>query len=356
MKIRRRILDFNSTLITYIFYWIFVFKLDKLGISMKVALTADRDWDGVMWDIEDQPRGGSIVADIPLPAEVEYSLVASRKAFGDGVTLPLAHIDSGDHGVDSGLVFWGNLYNSVCFRNSGPEEDLNAQVWGVRTRISTGPTNGQRGAVWDGTKSRIHLSVMAGRLANVEAYDFDGNRGNLLSRPNVGMKARKEEIVLSMRWLDGKFDDWNDFKLWKKEVASQALDHKQFNEKRTAHYKISTSDENQLGGLGEKFTKVIGARRAILPEPEKFAYFAKRHPIMKPNQWARALGWYGDSSRPTPDYVKGIGYAPVLKVLSAFGDVRERDAKQIPNMTPQQGAEYMFTKVLPAMMSFARAA
>jgi hypothetical protein len=164
----------------------------------------------------------------------------------------------------------------------------------------------------------------------------------------------QEAINFSMRWVDGKFDDWNDFKLWKKDKDSDMLDHYRFSDTRTSYFRTEVdrgcSWENADGG--RRLLVTMGERKPLLPSQPTFADISKKFKGIPQEKVGSIWGFHG--ARYIPQVVPAVGYAPILQFLSDYGDVSARDARQLPKMTPQQGAEYVFGKVLPAMLNYAR--
>ncbi len=156
--------------------------------------------------------------ELPVPEVVQSALNAARQQLGArAAKSPLAYFDSSGHGDNLGLVF----YESIGKR---PRGDINSTLpmYQVSARVSYGPNNG--GKILDASKiDRLHIGVFAARHIRPE---------------HVPGTAIAEELHFSLRWVNGRFDDWNvESRVEKNDhnsvrsswVKTTAIDHERYN-------------------------------------------------------------------------------------------------------------------------------
>ena len=320
---------------------------------MKIGITSKQENLSFLWGFtNDHP---CVHAEVALPREVMLAVGQSMRALGSTREVPIAHLDEGSHGIDAGLVFVDNVYEKLAVRH-GNNLDFEKTLWEVSTRISCGPTkktqsvgyyqNGFDVNQWDGSHGRIHISV----------------RGSRATNPRIGKEEKdssvithdEEQVNFSMRWIDEKFDDWNNFALWKKDNDSNSLGNYELDMVRTTYFqtKMDYGNNSQKTRGLSRLLAAIGPRKTILPAQPKFEEVCKLFKGIPAEKVAQIFGYHLHPE--LPEVVPAVGYAPVLEVLEKYGDVSQRDARRIPKMTPKEGAQYMFEKVLPAMLNYAR--
>lgn len=312
---------------------------------MKVVINTDSRFDNFsLLGFEEKAEG--MLVDIQLPSEVEEAVKLTKKALGTSDNTPVAFMDDGNHGFDGGIVFRDNLYQQISLRAGN--HNSNFPVWQVTTRISVGPDDkyvSKKGNIWDGSLARLHLGVWAGRTASPKVIDD--------SNPRI--EYNEESINFSLRWVDGKFDDWNDPKEWKKDLTNNRIDRKSYEEKRTTHYKLVDRIESKNNNGNhplERWMLVLGERKSRLPALKTIHEVARDTKITEKDleSMFRARRGFGAEAILLPT----TGYKPSLEVLSQYGNVKPSDAKLIPTMTPKEGVSYLYERILPAMMAFAR--
>lgn len=309
-----------------------------------------------LYPYEEFADSGSIQADIKLPSEVEKGITLSQEAFGTP-GLPFVRIDDGGHGP-FGMIFCEGMSDFPVVKLSNDSYHADPK-WGVQTRISFGPLTSktrQVNAPSDFSNYRLHISVRAGRIANLNAQLEE--RWESHRERKWELRGDQEEVHFSLRWLDGKFDDWSDVNLWKKEQKSKFMNRHTFNDMRTSlHTTVTNRRISIMGPTGStqdefarRFAKIYGKRKHLLPPNAPLGDFRKAYPGFDDQYLLHAFGCREDSQQ-----IPVIGYSPVLDVLSNYGEVSKKDARKILRMSPAEGTEFLFGKVLPAMINYARA-
>jgi hypothetical protein len=308
-----------------------------------------------LYPYEESADSGSIQADIKLPLEVERGIILSHEAFGTP-GLPFLRIDDGGHGP-FGMVFREGMSDFPNIRANNDSYHA-CPKWGVQTRISFGPLTSstrQVNAPSDLSKYRLHISVRAGRIVNLRAQLEE--RWESHRERKWELLGDTEELHFSLRWLDGKFDDWSDVNLWKKEEKSKSIDRHTFNDARTSSYNTTKGHRISITGptgstqdeFAQRFARIYGERKNILPPNVSLGDFRKAHPGFD-KEYLFNMFQRREDSRAIPT----IGYSPVLEVLSNYGEVSKRDARRVTKMTSAEGTEFLFGRVLPAILNYAR--
>jgi hypothetical protein len=290
-----------------------------------------------------------VQVEVALPKEIEVAVEEIQKIFGNQGRTPLAGVNDAGHGVDGGIILWDNLFESFILNYDRDSQRF--EPWAISTRLSLGPTHSywekiarnENKRTWDANPTRYHISVWAQRIANPILKIED----------NPGIEYRQEEVHFSMRWLDGKFDDWNDLKQWKKERNLNTLGKKGFDGERTTYMDISKRFDNLNGWkstkpIANRIIATLGPRTPHLPENPLYEEFRSRNRDLSDEEIQKVLQPRIDGT------IRAFGYSPLLEVLSQYGNVSPKDAKRIPKMAPQEGLVYLTNQVLPAVLEFAR--
>jgi hypothetical protein len=212
--------------------------------------------------------------------------------------LPICTIDAGEggHGLDNpGLIFTESIgetrieerfrYNVVARCSFGmvrQYEDKDVPLY-----------------IFDPDKfNRFHISIYANR----EFVADDDTKSD-----DRTVYKWKEEVNVSLRWVDGKFETgWND----KERIEAK---YGGINEKRTTYLKSSS-----WGGISDD-RGLTGVVRRSKVSDQKLIY----------------------------------GYEAVLGFLSRFGDISPQDTEAISNMSFMQGLDFLVDKVRPCAEKFA---
>lgn len=289
------------------------------------------------------------VVDLPVPNVVENALrSAAREVSGWAGMIPVGQYDANGHGDDYGFIFTMNDEKNFVL-----DRDIQVTKSVVTARISYGfpgkevNVGDKKINYKDPSKiSRLHLNAYARR-------DFVPKGEKFKSRTNIFPDA-SEVMHFSVRWIDGKFDNsWNRAEDWIDALKSRRYDRAEFNEMRTT-YMLSGNVNEYMQGIIEREPELLRRAAEIMgPEKERLIYNWDVQDITKifPKDKAdvatlKELRLERKGAYPV------IGYSPLLSLLSRFGDVSEKDAIEIPNMSMEEGAQYIFGKVLPAMREF----
>lgn len=343
---------------------------------MKIGISSDNEDIEFSPTFEIQPRE-AVLYEVNLPAQVErgLELISEHMPLAKGTTPIAIQTEQAHHG-DYGLVFRAGEIDSVKLIPGGDVcTEFTRSV--VVARISMGLdkttelVRGREVVLRDPSKlNRLHLNVYAAR--NFIPHEGEERRNN------NSFDYASETAHFSLRWVDGQFDNsWNDAATWHAERDSESMDRPQFDSMRTAHFVSNRSSEHVNGHFyydlsgdipsdvrrqireGKIFVglrdveAVIGSRKTrLLPKDIPLGEFMRQFPEGTTEDNARKAAGYEFRKRESFPH---IGYAPLLGILSQFGEVSARDADEIPKMDMDHGVEYTFRKILPAVKMFARA-
>lgn len=329
---------------------------------MKIGIATTRQPIQCLSSYED--RKDAIVVDMNLPDIVEAEINHIHNTFHDHHDEPLAYLDTGSHGHNSGLVLWNTLYDSPCLQQTS-DGTIQLDNWTVKTRISIGPTDEykKQNPTWNGEMSRLHIGVWAGRNCCFEAKPETRNQQFYTH----SLHYVTEQINFSMRWLDGQFDDWSHIRLWRKDRTNKkkSFNLHEFNEFRTTYFDSRESSESILGPnkYAKRFMVILDDKPRLLPELETFGSVLEREKVID-EQELRCAYDLGHSGGTVPT----VGYDEVIGILSNYSDkltyinmdgygkgtINSNDHKKIKKMSSEDGMKYTFHNVLDAMLRFAR--
>ncbi|MEK6840480.1 MAG: hypothetical protein AABX79_00830 [Nanoarchaeota archaeon] len=192
---------------------------------------------------------------------------------------------------------------------------LHGKDRGLVARISFGPASKVDRRGWKFSNfGRLHIGSYAFR-------DF-------LPVPAVQEVTEKEclseEISFPLRWLKNKKGIW--------QFDNPYTDGCMNQETRTPWQRLTK---------GEYYPKMVelSKRKSTIPFSQGLNAFGQEEKKDK------AIGELFKVFETTHS-----GYHPILQTLSGFGEVKPSD--NITEMTPRQGVEYLFSRVLPAMKHF----
>ncbi|MBI4162930.1 MAG: hypothetical protein HY513_04555 [Candidatus Aenigmarchaeota archaeon] len=298
-------------------------------------------------------RGRSSYATIdwPLPAAVEKPVKLLQARWNTG--FPVAEFGAAGHGpYDVGLVFRPCIYDSI--------EDPHFIKNGIKARVSYGQGSvGDEGdgRAWDPAKiGRLHLSVYGMRKFLPVEYE------QLFSDIDHGKDPVKlffeNEINISLRWINGSFDDWSDIRLWENDAVERYnyMNRYMFDETRTAYARAvdlhMPVNEDRLDDL----IRQLERKKNLVPKNptvekaftvDKYQDSEKFEALQKVYGHCLISGWNS--------HIPLIGYMPVLELLQPFGGPGTDMAEKIPKMNMEEGAAFLFEQVLPAVENFSRA-
>ncbi len=323
---------------------------------MKIGIAADKRDENFFNSFEILPTE-VILYDTFLPPQVTRSL----ELVGDQMPhmkdkVLIANQSEQGHGNDYGLVFRYGIFDEVELMDG--RDGTTFAKNNLVARISMGMPaetihigNREVKCKDPSNLSRLHLNVFGARN-----YLLDKSEGKISESFKYGI----EKIHFSLRWLDGKFDNsWNDLPEWIAQKDSRYLSKPQFNPMRTTYYESTTRQDQANGNISrgnltlKEIQDRIGIdREAILPAELTSTEFCNMFPAgCAIEDIYRASGLRILDER--KDYPT-IGYAPALKILSRFGKVSEKESLSIPEMNMDEGVEYIFGKILPAMKKFVK--
>jgi len=287
--------------------------------------------------------------DMTLSPEVERALELTKPLWSRTSEVPVGYIDEGNHGWERGLVFRHGFCDGLF------DETLRSFVTRELTaRVSVGPTYSEGNPRGDfSNPRRVHVSVQGSRQFFPKKwkdmpYDYDDfGRG----KDNRAITSVVEQVNVSMRWVDGKFDDWNNMDAWYKEMGSNALGAHEFNPVRTTYCvaypeKISqsnsTADESRENVM--KLVRKFGRKDQVIPLGPSVYGFDRRNydHVNKALQRVFHSGVHG--------HIPIMGYDNVGSRadlgLSGFYD------SSISKMSALERVEYLFGPVLTAVEKF----
>ncbi len=300
-------------------------------------------------------------ADVKLSPEIQRALELTKPLWIKNSPVPLAYVDSGNHGYGIGLVFNAGECEGIL---NGDMRDFVRRE--LVARVSVGGSRKKKdGTAEDKSElesevdfsnpSRIHISVLGRRQFFPKEwrdlpYEDDG----------WGRKADKrlitpvvEEVHVSMRWLDGQFNNWNDMEEWYKDFGSHSFESKEFSKMRTTYCvayteKISQKQNSEREQPEEvkKLIKSEGRKRQVIPLSPEINQFKDKY--THANKALATIFNGGIESR-----IPIIGFQEV-RYATGFDDVDGMYDNQIAKMTPQEGVEYLFGKVMPAVEMFTK--
>ncbi len=297
----------------------------------------------------------AIVLEVNLPSEVERSLKLSRN-FMSKTGIPLVNLSQQGHGNDYGFVFrFGNknyvnfFEEDTCFKTDFTKNILGVRISYGMPLISDSHLVKKSIKYKDSSKiKRLHLSIYGARnfLPKDKSEKSESNHFGYVS----------ESIHFSMRWLDGKFDNkWNNPESWLSKDKSQKS-YSRFNEKRTTYYETLNNEEGIDGAISDGRISLENALEIISPRRDKvlkslnvkefLSFFPKDTSLEQIEDVMLMRHFRRKNSFPS------IGYRPVLDILSKFGECSVQDSAEMEKIGVEEGIEYMFGKILPAMKRF----
>ncbi|MFA5856853.1 MAG: hypothetical protein WC867_05820 [Candidatus Pacearchaeota archaeon] len=345
---------------------------------MKIGVFSDRRQDSIFNpNFEDNPDE-AVLYDLELPAQIKRGLEIISDYMPSGIgKFPYANQTSQGHHGDYGLVFRIGETSSIGLI---PDDSCaNFTYKNLVARISYGmektPDVIQDKPVIlnDPTKiSRLHLNVYGAR--NFLSTEIE-------EQAIESFNYTTEVIHFSLRWVNGKFDNsWNEPKQWLKEKDSRYLNKPQFNPMRTTYFETKTSS-NHLNGnfyhdlsgyipnnikeqinsgktilsMNEVLDKIGPRKPNLLPPNIPFEDFIKEFPAGSSiDDIKKSLGYNLEKKESFPN----IGYSKLCTFLYNYGIINndsiinKYDSFRIPEMTMDEGVDYIFQRVLPAVKMF----
>ena len=244
-------------------------------------------------------------AKIDLPREVERSLELTKSLWSKDHSVPLLISDCEDFKTSPGIVFKPlikELTLNLAF--DFPKSML-------ATRIFLGASNSKNDLI-DYTKPEcIHLSVYASRLIFpknweeiiVEHEDFKPSDKELAHITPV-----LEKVHVSMRWINGIYDDWSNSKKWfdEKEDEGYVSEIKRFNHGKTTYF------ESKI----EKIKITFGSQRAYLQNIDSLERFAEQ--LGRKDLLAPLSEKNHSQNSSYQEKVPVIGYQNVQRIMNGF--------------------------------------
>jgi len=263
-----------------------------------------------------------ITAEINLDDTTTRAIELTKPIWGQTRELPPVILDGGGHGENRGIVIERGLHKGEKVEGLSEFDQYD-----LRTRVSVGAAKAQEGE-YDLTKpTRHHMSVWAGRQFFPIDYKELGLDEDI---PIV------EIINYSLRWLNGKFDDWSNSDEWVKGITK--LDEKYRHEMRTT-YAFSYPDT-----VSQEYSTQEGNKEAIKELRKRVGRRERAFPLTPKNPKEQ----YDMRGR-----IPIIGYDAVEEILNEWG-LWSSKGRQTDN--PNKGIEFLFNDVLHAMENFAKSA
>jgi hypothetical protein len=273
-----------------------------------------------------------LAQEVELPEQARYAVGHIEYHWRNKVTdltSPLTFSykpASQGHGPSSpGLIFCPQLsihsdYDPSSGKlSAGPEKVVATRVsWGFDRPFE----ERHKFLIWDPkTFNRFHINVSGSRqfFAPDHIEEILRKHGK---KPSC-LDYEQDNILFSLRWENGKFDDWHDGEHC-------------YHEDRTTFASFTGYSDGGIHVGEEKVAEAIrraGTERSLV----RHVQTKVREPYSNGNY--------------CPEMAV-IGYRDVLRLLSPFGHVSEADADKIPKMDYKEGTDYLFGKVLLAIENF----
>lgn len=299
--------------------------------------------------------------DVKLSPEIQRALELTKPIWTKSSSIPLAYVDSGNHGYRIGLVFNAAEFEGIIDHETMHDfvrRELIARVSVGGSRKKTGyetKEDSLGNEVDFSNPNRVHVSVLGRRhffpkeWRNLP-YENDG-WGRRVDKRFVTPVV--EEVHVSMRWIDGKFNDWNNPEEWYKGFSDRSLGAQEFSKMRTtycvAYPKEVSQKHSTEGEKSDNIKELIkreGRRRQIIDLSPEIRQFKGRY--QHANKMLEKVLNDGIQLR-----VPVIGFQEV-RGAAGLDNVDGMYDNQIAQMTPEQGVEYLFGKVMPAIDDFTR--
>ncbi len=288
-------------------------------------------------------------ANVGLSPEVERAIELTEPIWSQSGDMPIFMLDRGDHGHDMGLV----LRRGIQERVDDPDFVRSELV----ARISIGGTKDQKDArKLDFSQARrLHISVYGGRQffpenwRNIPLEEIQRESHFDKVREYRSVTPYREEALISLRWIEGRYDSWDNLRDWMEAVKSTAITKKTFYESRATHctsqgmkltprHTIAWLDKE----LAARFVRQEGRKKQKIPLSPGLSSLFETPGYQFMQKAMRDLFPEGTSAR-----LPIIGYEGVSTTLSL-----PRPPKKFEEMSPTEGVEFLFKEVLPQIKEF----
>lgn len=309
---------------------------------------------GILFDQTQNFIGGTkylgdyVPAEVNVSPEVQRAFQLAQPVWSATSKIPLVSLDEGNHGVDRGIVMRQGILNHY------DKNDIKFDRSELVARISFGAANYDEARkksidanALDFSKTgRIHLSLHASRQyfpKNWKQVPVDKFRKTIIERKTTPIL---EEIHVSLRWKDGKYDDWSKIDDWVKDAGNYSLSRKRFNQNRTI-YCCATRGR-------------ISSEHSSEADPQKVLKFIKRegrkNQIIPMSPSTTPYGKYHKNANEAVEEVLGKGIFGALPIIGY--DNVSRVIQNLPRtcdlstLNPMDGAEFLFTLVMPVLKAY----
>ncbi len=203
----------------------------------------------------------------------------------------------------------------------------------------------------DEKSDRLEISIYGAR--KFFPNDFKNVLRGRVDDKRLSVTSVLEEFLIALNWQDGQFVDWNDVNVWAQNLDAKTISPRRFhlgkstyafaNEKRISQ-KNSSEDENP-----EEIKKIIrkvkrqDVRIPLSPSLTPYGQGGRQYPA---NDLLKELFNAGVMA---PNGMPIIGVQAVIGSLGLKGN--ELDSR-IAKMSPMEGVEFLFGKVLPEVQKY----
>jgi hypothetical protein len=286
-------------------------------------------------------------ADMQVPPEFERAIEWVKPIWSRSRDRPLVTLDSSHHGFDLGLVHKDTLVD----RYEGKASLTRSEV---AVRVSVGGKSEGREIAFD-EAARLHIGVYGGRKFFPEDWrrivpkDNEHYESGVDYRPITPVL---EQVHISLRWLDGKFDDWDDPELWLKEYTDNRLGSKRWDRDKANFLSSRTERLSKIRSSGWVDKKTgMGVVRS---EGRKRRAIPLDIPLEKLEGISPSAGKVLEK---VFGYHKGLnGRIPTIgfgNIKGYLGRYVPYPNKKISDMDMIEGTDYLFGGVLPGILEFA---
>ena len=300
--------------------------------------------------------GDYTVADIKLAPEIEraFELTKSIWKGGGENEVPIVYLDRGDHGCDRGIVMRQGsvdvvpLYGDASFCRSEVVARISFGAGNYENRTQETPR-----ALDFSQLGRVHIGVRARKQffpANWRALPVHYNEYGRKEEERRRLTPIVEEANVSLRWINGQYDEWSDPELWIRDQNIKSLGANEFHGERTTYCFAAESrihflqDEMRDPVLNRFLKKERRMRQAIPLSP-----MVKCYPDGPEYNFANLAVERLFKSGIDMGVLPSVGYDNVLRLTGRTLPWPDKDFKK---MTPMEGIEFLFGKVMPPLTGF----
>ncbi len=274
-----------------------------------------------------------IRASIEIDSATASAITLSKRVWEKNNPFPTAYLDNTGHGENRGLVTRAGYCDFFQLKDLHDFTQSELII-----RISAGSQKEEKHHDLS-NPNRQHYSIQASR----QFFPTDWRKLRIPKTTPI-----IEKVNYSLRWLEGEFDNWSNPERWGR-PQNEDPELKVFNQNRTTYavaypakvtQRSSTLEENPDNII--KIINLVGRKNRLLPLSPEISQF--KPPFDYANALLERTLFDADQKR-----IPMIGYYEVHSALAEIG-LPNLDSPR--RMKPEQGVEFLFTQVLPAMERF----